>query len=304
MHISRYHNTAKYTAAALSLALMLLASGCGNEQQPQDGKLIAVASIQPYASLLAHMGGDRIQVLTLVPSGQNPHTFQLTPGKMQQLSSARLALINGANLEPWGDRIDELITERKGRVLRVSELHGYHDEHHGHDHEHNDPHYWLDPMAMTEVVDALEEALSALDPDAADGYKVRAAALKDSLSRLDADIAALLEGVREKHIIISHAGWAQFFDRYGLENIVVIEEMPGKEVSANKVAMLTDIIEAEGVTTAFGQMQTNSALLRSTAEETGCTVMYVDPLGTPETSLDYFELMRYNAAQFQQGLAR
>jgi zinc transport system substrate-binding protein len=115
---------------------------------------------------------------------------------------------------------------------------------------------------------------------------------------LDSDIIEEVSTFTERKFVSFHPAWAYFAHRYGLEQIGVVEEQPGKEPSAGEIAELVDLIKEEGVKVIFTEPQFNPKAAETIAEETGAEVVLkdLDPVGDPDdpNKDTYIRLIRYN----------
>jgi ABC-type Zn uptake system ZnuABC Zn-binding protein ZnuA len=103
------------TAVWLSLASLGLTACAGgaNPSSARDEKLLVAASIAPLADFARQVGGDHVGVITLVPPGASPHTFEPTPSQVAQMARARVLALNGVGLEYWAGRLIEGVDNPK-----------------------------------------------------------------------------------------------------------------------------------------------------------------------------------------------
>ena len=138
-------------------------------------KLKVVTSIAPLAFFIENIGGDRVDVTTLIPPGGNPHTYEPTPRQMNILSKADLFVKVGSGIEfelIWMKRIEALnrnmpvCDASKGVTLIDTDDHGkehWHEGEHSH-HGKKDPHIWLSPFNAIIISQNIQQALTEIDP--------------------------------------------------------------------------------------------------------------------------------------------
>lgn len=298
--------------AALALVLALLATaasvgGCrhsapapGTAEDTAHGKRIGVvATIFPLADLAKKVGGDEVEVTCLLPSGASPHTFEPRPSQAQAVSKAKLFLSIGAGLDDWSAKLAEAgppgmerLVATRGMDLLPSAKHehgGGQGDAHKHEgakdsHEREgaagDPHIWLDPVLMRDVLaPAICEALAAMDPARADTYRGNLSRYRDELSALDREILDAVARFRDRRMVTFHPAWTYFAHRYGLEQVAVLVESPGKEPSARWLGKVADTMRELGVRVVFAEPQFNPALAEAVAREIGGRALVLDPLG-------------------------
>ena len=257
-----------------------------------------VATIFPLADLARQVGGEEVEVATLLPPGASPHTFEPTPLQMRAVAHARVFVQVGAGLDNWtakllsAGRADlKVVTVTDGLKLLGSAT-GTEEPA-----QRLDPHVWLDPLLVRDhVVPMIVDALAAVGPEHRAVFESRVAQLCDQLTRLDADIRTALASVSNKRYVAFHSAWRYFGLRYGLEEVAVVEAFPGKEPSAQEIAAVVQKARAAGVRAILIEPQFPARIAEQIAREFGGRTALVDPLGGPQLAgrNQYVDLMRYN----------
>ena len=291
------------TVLVVLLAVALAVSACGRSSSPSTGqvgkgKLLVAASIPPIADFVREVGGDRVDVLLMVPPGASPHTYEPTPSQMRQLAQARLLFINGVGLEFWAEKAADaagpslqVVVLSKGMEILGKTAHGG-----------GNPHIWLSPVRAQEYVKRIRDALIAADPDGADEYRANADAYLKQLQALDAEIRAAVKTFKSREMVTFHASWAYFIHDYGLHQAAVLETTPGKEPSAAEIARIVEIIRKTHAPAVFAEPQFSPRAAQVIADEAGVPVLTLDPLGGLPPRETYIKLMRWNLAQLKRGL--
>lgn len=287
------------------VAIVVLVACADQERRERAGSSAedrpsVVASVFPVADLAAAVGGGDVQVSTLLPPGASPATFDVTPEVMRRVRRARLVVLVGGGLDPWAEDLAEGGGSRSVRLLEGLALRSSGDAPGT-----GNPHLWLDPIrTRDELVPRIAEALSAAVPALRDRFLDRAAALADSLTSLDREIRRSLEPLEARSFVASHPAWLYYAERYGLQQVGVAHEHPGREPSARAIARLLDRAREAEVGAVFREPQIAEAGARSLAEELGVPLLVLDPLGGAEVEGrdSYQALLRYNTAQFVRGL--
>ena len=294
---------ASVTVAAL--LLLLAAPGCG--RRLAQGRMKVAASIVPLADFCRNVGGDRVEVRVMVPPGASPHTFEPTSGQMKFLSDARVLVVNGMSLESWATqvigKIDNpgLVEVEAGRAVPKARLimaversqTGGHD-----DRAAFDPHFWLDPGLAVYEVNAIRDGFIKADPAGKDVYRRNASDYVGMLEELDREIAAETSDFTRRKFVALHPAWTYFAERYGLEQVGVVEELPGKEPGASHIAGLISDIRTHDVKVVVAEPQLSSRAAEVIAREAGPGVVVVklDPLGNPDNpEVDtYIKMMKHD----------
>lgn len=175
----------KVIAAALSL---IFAVAQAFPASAAGGPIAVVAAENFYGDIARQIGGDRIAVVSIMSSpDQDPHLFEVTPGIVRQVTTARVVILNGANYNSWMEKLLAAAPRRERSVIDAAQLIGYKAG--------GNPHLWYAPGTMPTVATAIGAALAEADRDHAEEY---AAQLKATLSSL-ATIARRVEELKVKH---------------------------------------------------------------------------------------------------------
>jgi zinc/manganese transport system substrate-binding protein len=168
-------------AAALTFAT-------GAKAQDAAGKIAVVAAQNFYGDVARQIGGDRVSVVSIMSNpDQDPHLFETTPGVVRQIADANIIIVNGANYDPWMEKLIAA-APRPGRiVISASQLVQAKAG--------DNPHLWYAPATMPAVAKAIAAALSQADSANAAGYATR---LTKTLADLDR-IARRVAQIKAKH---------------------------------------------------------------------------------------------------------
>ena len=287
---------------ALLVSVVILAA-CGSATSgtadTDDARLHVAASIPPIADMVRQVGGERIDVLTLVPPGASPHTYEPTPAQMRRLAQTDVLFLNGVGLEFWADKAVEAAGNPDLQVVTLSEgmplLQSNHQAS-------GNPHLWLSPQRAMTYVERIRDALITADPEGEATYRANADTYLAQLEQLDADIRTAVEGFRSREVVTFHASWAYFIHDYGLHQAAVLETTPGKEPSAAEVARIVETIRATGAPAVFAEPQFPPRAAEVIAAEAGVPVLILDPLGGVPPRETYLKLLRWNLTQLTKGL--
>ncbi|WP_298665340.1 metal ABC transporter solute-binding protein, Zn/Mn family [uncultured Methanofollis sp.] len=248
--------------------LSVLASGC-TTQAPESGKMLVAVTIPPQAESVGAIGGDRVDVLVLVPPGASPHTYELTPGQLTDLSRARLYAAVGSGVEfetAWMEKIREV----NPRMTVVDSSEGVALLPDG------DPHIWLSPANAKVMAENVCDGLVAADPAGKDVYEANLAAYLAHLDALDAEIRAEVGESGCRAFLVSHASWGYFARDYGLVQIPV--EEGGKDPSPRQIEETVAHARAGNISVVFAAPEASTRSAHVIADEIGGRVVSLSPL--------------------------
>jgi zinc/manganese transport system substrate-binding protein len=315
----------------LALAVLLGLSGGADSAD----KLKAVASFSILGDMVRQVGGDRVEVVTLVPPDSDAHVFDPTPADAKMLAGAEIFFVNGLGFEGWMERLEKS-SGFKGKVvvastgvkpLTMSEEEGHHhgdagaaEEHEHEEHakgeDHNeegeevtDPHAWQDLANGKLYIANIRDGLIAADPEGKATYEANAAKYLDAIAKEDtvvrAALATLSEGRRK--IITSHDAFGYFGAAYGLEIIAPEGVSTESEASAQDVAKIIRQIKEEKIPAVFLENVTDHRLLDQIARETGAKIggtLYSDALSGPDgPAPTYLDMFRHNVGTLTAALS-
>jgi zinc/manganese transport system substrate-binding protein len=162
--------------AGIALAFAL-AFGAAPVARAADGKLAVVAAENFYGDVARQIGGDRVDIVSIMNNpDQDPHLFETTPGIVRQIAAAQIVIVNGANYDPWMDKLLAAAPRPNRVVITAAALTGAKAG--------GNPHLWYAPATMPAVAKALADAFSKADGTHAADYAARLATTLASLTRV------------------------------------------------------------------------------------------------------------------------
>ncbi|WP_293180592.1 metal ABC transporter substrate-binding protein [Oceanithermus sp.] len=260
-------------------------------------KPLAVATIEPYASLARAVLGEGWRVESLVPAGANPHVFNPTPADVKKVAAAKLVIMNGLGLDEW--MVDELVRPNNlsAKVYRVED--SVHDLVLPLPSGAPDPHVWTDPVAMTFAVCDLARAAGEVDPDHADDYLARARAYKLQLFDLVQRTTEQLAQAPTRRFVAYKNPFTYLAARYDLERVYLIASNPSAEPTPRELAEAAKVLQAQGLRYLVAPLQT-AGEARRVAQMLGAEAVFIDLLD--ETNPDYLRVWDANGRALARAL--
>lgn len=286
--------------AALAAA-SLLAVGLVVLRQPPApaGKpvLHVVATFYPLGDFARQVGGDKVEVRTLVPPGAEPHDYEPTPQDIVAASSADVFLMNG-NVDAWVERILPDLKRDGVRVMRVEDTMPQIAQ---------DPHVWVDPVLAESIVKLIREAFKAADP--ADGavFDANATAYLKETEILDNAYRYGLAKCDSHQIVTSHDALGYLAKEYGLEIVPIAGLSPDEEPSPSRMAEIAKLAKAAKAKYIFTEELVSPKLAQTIADEIGAGTLVFNPAeGLTKDELaegkDYLSVSRDNLANLRTAL--
>jgi zinc transport system substrate-binding protein len=273
----------------LAALVMTVSAGC-NKEAESTGKTVVAVSILPQAGFVEAIGGDKVDVVVMVPPGASPHTYEVTPDQMTQLSMAKMYAKVGSPVEfelVWMDKLiavnKDMLVVDCSRGIRLMEMAEEEHEHEheaeaesDHEHEGLDPHIWLSVKNAKIMVQNICDGLVQVDAANKAYFEKNCAEYLERLSNLDSDIAKDLSGVKNRSFIVFHPAFGYFARDYNLKQIAV--EQGGKEPNSQYIVRLIEEAKEHGIKVVFVSPQYSTKSAESIAKEIGGKVVIIDPL--------------------------
>ncbi len=226
--------------------------------------------------IVSQLVGDRANVKVVVPDGQDPHEFQPSAKDIEIVNNAALVVSNGLEFEEGLEEVLESITDSGGNIFMVGEHitvrkiedGGEVGNDHGDKHVGGDPHLWLSPATMLEMLPALTSALSeATDAD----LSAEATILTKKLQDLDQEVESVINSLGECNLVSGHDELGYFADQYGCKVIgaIIPSFTTTSEATAGELADLKKLIQQYKVPAIFTGLGTSQDVADQLASELG-----------------------------------
>ena len=302
---TRRHIVSLTAAAAAVAAAAGLVPGRG-QNKTQD-RPHAVATFSILGDFVRNVGGERLELATLVGPNGDVHVYEPTPGDVKTIATADIVFVNGLGLEGW---IDRLIAASATRAPVVVTSRGIRPRSgmRSQDHAVSDPHAWQSVVNAKLYVGNIRDGLIAVDAAAKKNFEANATAYLAKLDALDGEIKAAIAAIPpgRRKVITTHDAFGYFADEYGIQFIAPEGLSTDVEPSARDVARLIEQIRRENVPALFLENVSDPRLLQRIAAETGVRIggeLYSDALSPPDgPAATYIEMMRSNVRELTSAL--
>jgi zinc/manganese transport system substrate-binding protein len=266
-----------------------------------------VATFSILGDFVKNVGGDRVEVTTLVRPNGDVHVYSPTPADARKLSIAKIVFINGLGLEGWITRLitasgtnAPIVVATKGVTPRDMKNRGGHIV--------ADPHAWQSIANARIYVANIRDGLTRIDPASAGIYDSNAKFYLDKLDALEKEVRAAISKIPidRRKIITNHNAFGYFGDAYGIEFIAPEGLSTDSEPSASGVAKIITQIRTQKIPAVFLENVTDPRLMQRIADESGAKIggkLYSDALSEPSGPAgNYIALMRNNVLEFDKAL--
>lgn len=311
----------------ITTATLLLWTNTVSAQEEEQKEIYT--SVYPLQFIIEEIGGDTVDVNSIIPPGADAHSYEPTMQDMTTYAGADMFVFVGGNMETFSETIASALSGQSVEMIQLSDYpelfitsedvssedvdetmedhdhgdddggHGEH-EHGEHDHDHSevDPHIWISPLKMIDVATILKREMIALYPEEEALYTENYELLVEDLETLDADFRETLEDKKNGHIIVPHAAFG-YWSEYGITQIPLSGYSMSEEPSQSALQEL--VVTAEEYKLAFVLLEQNveSRLPEVIQNEIDAEARQIHNLEVRlpeevEEGLDYLDLMYRN----------
>lgn len=307
-------------AAAIAALTLGGCSATTKNGKEDGGKVEAVASFYPLAYVTSQVGGDLVDVTNLTPSGE-AHEVELSAKDLTTISQADALIYLSGFQAAVDDAVKEAAPKNTLDVAKAAKLkklsaeqaaeheaaHAHEGEHEeaGHDHHHGsfDPHFWLDPQRLSQVVPQVVATLSQADPDHSDTFQKNGKALQDKLADLDKEYRSGLNKCATPTAVTAHEAYGYLADRYGFEQVGVKGVDPEAETSLTRLQEVANIAKDKKVNVLFSESALGDKDTKTLAEQLGIKSEVLDPLEIQvDKNRDYLQVMHDNLEKLSKAM--
>ncbi|GGB36293.1 adhesin [Virgibacillus dakarensis] len=292
------------------ILLALTVAGCNAAKDSDKEGLTIYTSIYPIQYAVERIGGDTVDAKSVYPPGVDAHTYEPTTKTMTSIASGDAFIYLGAGMEGFAESAADALQSEGVQLVELGkheELFHTDAEHHedadhaddGHHHGDHNPHIWLDPLRMIDMADLIKQELIELNPDKKTLYTDNFNALKEDLLNLDNSYQETLKAKANKKILVTHAAYGYWEERYGIEQVAIKGLSSSDEPSQKELTSIID--QAKEYKLHYILFEQNSSDRVSTImqDQLGAKVLRIHNLSVLteddiKNEEDYLSLMKHN----------
>ncbi|WP_315779195.1 metal ABC transporter substrate-binding protein [Bradyrhizobium sp. SZCCHNPS1003] len=269
-----------------------------------ETRLNVVTSFSILADFVRQVGGDKVNVASLVGPDSDVHVYTPTPHDAKDVGAAQLLIVNGLGLEGWLPRLQQASGSKAPIVVATR---GITPRKRGSD---ADPHAWQSVGNAKVYVKNIRDALVAADPADAEVFKANAERYLGELDALDREVRAEIDKIpaERRKVISTHDAFGYFADAYGIQFIAPLGVSTETEPSARDVAEIIRQVKKAGIPAVFLENFNDDRLVGRIAAETGAKIggtLYSDALSDEKGPVPtYIAMVRHNIRALTSALVR
>lgn len=288
------------------LFITIIITGCNatsSEKENQDGMTI-FTSIYPIKYATERIGGDTVHAESVYPPGVDAHTYEPTTKEMTSIASGDAFIYMGAGMEGFAESAADALESEDVALIELGkheELFHTEKEHieDGHNHGDVNPHIWLDPIRMIDMAGIIKGKLIELNPDSKELYIKNFKALKEDLLALDKEFQETLQPKDQKEILVSHAAYGYWEERYGIKQIAVSGLTSSDEPTQKELTHIIDKAKKDNLQYVIFEQNGTDRVSKIIQKQIGAKALHIHNLSVlTEENIkndeDYFSLMKHN----------
>ena len=304
------------------LVLLLLAfvglAACSSQKSSTDSsssKLNVVATNSIIADITKNIAGDKINLHSIVPVGQDPHEYEPLPEDVKKTSKADLIFYNGINLETggnaWFTKLVENAQKKENKdYYAVSEgvdviyLEGQSEK------GKEDPHAWLNLENGIIYAQNIAKRLIEKDPDNKATYEKNLKAYVEKLTALDKEAKEKFNNIpEEKKMIVTSEGCFKYFSKaYNVPSAYIWEINTEEEGTPDQIKSLVEKLRKTKVPSLFVESSVDDRPMKTVSKDTNIPIyakIFTDSIAEKgEEGDSYYSMMKYNLDKISEGLAK
>lgn len=303
-------------------------------------KLTVLTTIYPLEDFTKKIGGNYVDVKSIYPPNVDAHSFEPSTKDMMALADSDLFIYTGVGIEGFANKATESLKNEDVTILKAGEginllksthVHDHegedehshdedahshdeesteeHNEHEEHDHHHGDfdPHVWLDPILSIELATNIKNSLIQLMPEHKSDFETNFEQLKDDLEKLDEEYKTTIENSKTKYLLVSHAAYGYWEERYGIEQIAIAGLSPTQEPTQKGLQSIIEESKGHQIHYVIFEQNLSTKVAEIIQKEIGAESLILHNLeAITEENLkqndDYFSIMRRNLETIKKAL--
>lgn len=309
-----------WLSLVIILAALVVLAACSEDTKKEtdenagDTPLHVVTSFTIIKDMVQEIGGDRVDVHNLVPTGTDPHDYEPLPEDIKKATDADVLFYNGLNLEGgdqgWFFKLVDSVGQSEDVIYEVAE--GvepmYLTSADGKEEEIN-PHAFLDPVVGIQMAENVRDALKEVDPDYQDLYDDHASDYIAQLEAIDAEYEEKIADIPEENriLVTSERAYQYMADRYGLKEGYIWAIDTEENGTPEQITSLVEFVDENSPPALFVESNVDQRPMETVSQETGVEIaaeLYSDEIGKPGEEVDtYMKFLKYNIDMIHKGLA-
>lgn len=293
--------------------ILVLLSACGSDNRKEEiasseqaEKIQVVTSIFPVYEITKEIAGDHAEVSIMVGENEDAHHYEPSAQAVAAVNEADVFIYSSNAMEFWVEQLLDVVENDDLEIVNLSE--GLElelaEEASNHDHGGIDPHFWLDPVAVSNQLPLITEAFIRSNSEDEIIYRTNEETFQETLAELDETYQKAFTDVENRDFVVQHEAFGHLAHRYDLHQVAVGGLTTEVEPSPTQLVEVIEFVDAQQVPVIYYQSGENSAIAETVAKETNTEIAVLYDLENRPASLNgsgnmYIEVMIQNLEQLK-----
>lgn len=302
----------RWIVLTVGLAAVLSLAACGgrtNQQASASGtdKIKVSVTFDAMKEFAQAVGGDKVEISTIIPDGTEPHDFEPKARDLAGLSEARVFIYNGFGMERW---VDQAVSAANSKNLITVEASKDAEPIQNTDastigeHGQYDPHLWISLKGAEIEARNIRDGLIKASPADEAYFNKNYDNFASQLESLFSDFNSKFQSAPRRDFVTGHAAFAYFCRDFGLKQNSVEDVFAQGEPTASKLGELVDYCKSNSVHTIFVEDMVSPAVSQTLADEVGAQVKTIYTIESSEDGETYLQRMQANLAEIYDSLQK
>lgn len=292
----------KLVSIFLGVTMAAFFVGCQStktaENKNDNGKIAVTVSIEPLREFTEIVGGDKVNVKTMVPNGTEPHDFEPKTQDLLELNKANIFVYNGLGMEHWKEQVLNTIENKEVKVVEASK--GAEVLKEG---DKIDPHLWLSLDGAKIEAQNIKDALVEVDSDNKGYYEENFKKFSEKLDSLSNEYKEKFNGLANKDFVTGHAAFGYLCREFGLKQISVENLFGEGEITPQKMQEIVEFCKKNDIKTIFMPELASEKISQTLANEVGGKIEKIYTLESNEDGISYIDAMKENLSKIYDALS-
>lgn len=303
------------------IAATMFGCNSNNESETKSNESLKVyTTLYPIQYAIERIAGDSVTVESVYPPGVDAHSYEPTSKDITNIAKSDAFFYLGAGMEAFAETAADALGNQDVALIELgkheelfhveeSEERDEHaeqnEDHDGHHHGDHDPHIWIDPIRMLEMSNIIKQELINLNPEQESLYNKNFAKLEEDLLELDQDFKNTLKDKQNNKILVTHAEYGYWKERYGIQQIAINGLSSSSEPSQKELTNIINQAKKSKLKYIIFEQNSSNRLSEVIQQEIGAETAVIHNLAvlTDEdirNHEDYLTLMKKNLATLNQ----
>lgn len=286
------------TILILPLTITACSKGSKTNTFPKNSKIKVMASFNPMRELVQAVGGEKVEVHTIIPDKGHAHHYEPKASDLIKLKNADIFVYNGLGMESW---VNKALSVTQNKNLIEVDASKDCDPIYVED-SHPDPHLWISPKGAQLQAKNIKEALISASPTDKDYFEENYNNFYNKIEELYTQYFEKINTLQNKRFVTSHAAFGYLCRDLSLEQNSVEDVFASGEPSAKKLSELVEYCKEYNIKTIFVEEAVNPKVAQTLANEVNAKTQLIYTMASKSDNMDYIKSMEYNLKTIYESL--